>query len=39
MYGWHTGWMGGGMGLIWLLIIVFLILGIVALVKYLGGRK
>lgn len=39
MYGWHTGWMNWGMGLIWLLIVVFLILGIAAFVKYLRGPK
>lgn len=30
-----TGWAWGGMGLIWLLILVLLALGIAALVKYL----
>lgn len=29
------GWMMGGMGLLWLLVIVLLILGIAALIKYL----
>ena len=29
------GWMMGGMGLVWILIVVALILGIAALVKYL----
>jgi hypothetical protein len=34
------GWMMLGMGLIWLLVIVLLLLGVAALVKYLffGGR-
>lgn len=29
------GWMMGGMGLVWLLLVVFLVLGIMALIKYL----
>jgi hypothetical protein len=29
------GWMMAGMGLVWLLVLVLLILGIAALVKYL----
>lgn len=28
--------MGGGMGLVWLLLLIFVILGIAVLVKYLG---
>lgn len=32
------GWMMGGMGLIWLLVLVFLALGIAALIKYLRSR-
>ena len=32
------GWMMGGMGLVSLLAIVFLVLGIAALIKYLRGR-
>jgi hypothetical protein len=28
----------GGMGLVWLLVIVVLVLGVAALVKYLSGR-
>ena len=28
-------WMMGGMGLVWILVVVVLILGIAALVKYL----
>jgi hypothetical protein len=32
------GAMMGGMGLVWLLVIVVLVLGVVALVKYLSGR-
>jgi hypothetical protein len=31
--------MGGGMGLFWLLLLVVLILGIAALVKYFGGKS
>ena len=34
-----TWGMGGGMGLIWLLLLVLLILGIAALVKYVGGKS
>ena len=30
--------MMGGMGLVWLLVIVVLVLGVAALVKYLSGR-
>jgi hypothetical protein len=30
-----TGWAWGGMGLVWLLLIVLIGLGIAALVKYL----
>jgi hypothetical protein len=30
------GWMGGGMWFFWLLILVLVVLGIAALVKYLG---
>lgn len=30
--------MGWGMSLIWLLVLIALILGIVALIKYLGSR-
>ena len=29
------GWMTGGMGLVWILVIVALVLGITALIKYL----
>jgi hypothetical protein len=29
------GWMMGGMGLVWILVIIVLVLGIAALVKYL----
>ena len=29
------GWMMGGMGLLWLLVLVLVVLGIAALVKYL----
>jgi hypothetical protein len=29
------GWMGGGMGLVWILIVLVLVLGVAALVKYL----
>jgi hypothetical protein len=30
-----TGWMMGGMGLVWILAIIVLLLGIAALIKYL----
>ena len=33
------GWMMGGMGLLWLLLLVFLVLGIAAFAKYLFGRR
>lgn len=33
------GAMMGGMALIWLLLLAFLVLGIVALAKYLFGRR
>ena len=33
------GMMMWGMGLVWLLVIVLLVLGIAALVKYLFGAK
>jgi len=29
----------GGMGLLWLLLLVFLVLGIAAFAKYLFGRR
>lgn len=29
------GWLMGGMGLAWILVVVFLLLGIAAFVKYL----
>lgn len=29
------GWMMGGMGVLWILVLLALVLGIVALVKYL----
>ena len=29
------GWMMGGMGLVWILLVIFLLLGIAAFVKYL----
>ena len=38
---WVNGGMAammGGMGLVWLLVIVVLVLGVAALVKYLSGR-
>jgi hypothetical protein len=43
MMGGGMGWMMGGMGLLWLLALVVLVLGAAALVKYLffgkgGGR-
>lgn len=31
----NFGWMMGGMGLIWILLLAFVILGIVAFIKYL----
>lgn len=31
----NGGWWMGGMGLVWLLIVIVLVLGIAALVKYL----
>ena len=34
-----TGWMMGGMGLVWILIVVVLVLGAAALVKYLLSGK
>jgi hypothetical protein len=33
------GWMMGGMGLVWVLVILVLILGAAALVKYLLSAK
>ena len=33
------GWMMGGMGLVWILVILVLILGAAALVKYLFATK
>ncbi len=33
------GWMMGGMALVWLLTVVFLVLGIAAFTKYLFGRR
>lgn len=33
-----SGWAMGGMGLIWLLVVVFLIAGIVYFVRNSGGR-
>jgi len=35
MMGSMTGWMMGGMGLVWILAIIVLVLGIAALIKYL----
>ncbi|MFC4172858.1 hypothetical protein ACFOYU_12400 [Microvirga sp. GCM10011540] len=29
------GWMMAGMGLVWLLVVILLVLGVAALVKYL----
>jgi len=31
----RMGWMMGGMGLVWILVVIFLLLGIAAFVKYL----
>lgn len=33
------GWMMGGMALVWILVVVLLVLGIAALVKYLTARR
>lgn len=33
------GWMMGGMGLVWILVILILILGVAALAKYLFAPK
>ena len=33
------GWMVGGMGLLWFLVIILLVLGIAALAKYVFGRN
>lgn len=35
------GWMMLGMGIVWLLVVVLLVLGVAALAKYLffGGRR
>lgn len=35
MMGSMTGWMMGGMGLVWILLTIVLVLGIAALIKYL----
>jgi hypothetical protein len=35
----HDGGMMWGMGLVWLLLLVLLVLGIAALVKYLFSRR
>ena len=35
MMGSMTGWMMGGMGLVWILATIVLVLGIAALIKYL----
>jgi hypothetical protein len=35
MMGSMTGWMMGGVGLVWILAIIVLVLGIAALIKYL----
>jgi hypothetical protein len=32
------GWMMGGMGLLWILVLILVVLGIAALVKYLLSR-
>ena len=34
----RMGWMMGGMGLTWLLVIVAVVLAIVALIKYLSSK-
>jgi hypothetical protein len=33
--GWMGGWWMGDIGIVWLLVVILLVLGIVALVKYL----
>jgi hypothetical protein len=33
------GWMMGAMGIVWILVLVFLVLGIAAFVKYLLSRQ
>lgn len=33
------GWMMGGMGLIWILIVLLLVLGAAALIKYLRSSR
>lgn len=33
------GWMMGAMGLLWILILVFLVLGIAAFIKYLRSGR
>jgi hypothetical protein len=33
------GWMMGGMGLVWILVILVLIIGVAGLVKYLFSAK
>jgi hypothetical protein len=35
MSGAGMGWMMGGMGVIWILVLVLVVLGIAALIKYL----
>ena len=32
------GWMMGGMAVIWLLVVAVLVLGVIALVKYLRSK-
>jgi hypothetical protein len=41
MNGWEgMGWAMGGMGILWILLLVLVVLGIAALAKYLmSGRK
>jgi hypothetical protein len=34
-----VGWMMGAMGIVWILVLVFLVLGIAAFVKYLLSRQ
>lgn len=33
------GWMMGAMGLVWILIVIFLVLGVAAFVKYLRSGR
>ena len=39
MHGYDGMWGMGAMGLVWILILVFVVLGIAAFIKYLMSRK